>query len=341
MDPKPAALLITDTHLHKDNIDIVEDIWLQAINCCREYQINIIIFLGDFFTARVAQTLAVLLAGKRIISELQKFDGSVLFIPGNHDKVDQSSNESYLDVFDFNINSSLTLIKQDKSIEFDNIIFHFLPYFKEQDKYPELLKEICKYINPIKKNILFTHIAVNGVKNNDGSEVDNGIDPNLFNNFDSVFVGHYHNKSRVGSNIYYIGSAYQANYGEDINKGFTLLYSDGIHKQIKSHFPEFKKINIDVKDLKTIDIGTLKEGNKNVRIIVEGNKEELESIDKEKYDSLGIDIKFDPKLEVQDISKEFKSFNRHNIKQSFDEFCLKNNIEGKDVGERYLQTIIG
>jgi DNA repair exonuclease SbcCD nuclease subunit len=65
-------------------------------------------------------------------------------------------------------------------------------------------------------NIMVTHIGFDGVVNNDGSEVESVLKPNKFSRFTRVLVGHYHNASKLGENVYYTGSVYQNNFGEDI-----------------------------------------------------------------------------------------------------------------------------
>lgn len=60
----------------------------------------------------------------------------------------------------------------------------------------------------------------------DGTEVKSELKPSMFEMFKKVYLGHYHNYQRVGSNIYHLGSVQQNNFGEDEKKGFWLLDSD-------------------------------------------------------------------------------------------------------------------
>ena len=50
----------------------------------------------------------------------------------------------------------------------------------------------------------------------------------IFEPFDRVFAGHYHNRTKVaGTRIEYIGSSRQFNFGENEEKGYTILCADG------------------------------------------------------------------------------------------------------------------
>ena len=65
-------------------------------------------------------------------------------------------------------------------------------------------------------------MSFDGVANNDGSKVESIIKPSMFSDYKSVLIGHYHNASKIAKNVFYTGSAYQNNYGENItDKGFT------------------------------------------------------------------------------------------------------------------------
>jgi DNA repair exonuclease SbcCD nuclease subunit len=336
-------LLITDTHLKKDNYHIVLSIVKQAIKICLERKISKIYHLGDFFTSRNAQPLEVLLEAQSIFQLIQDAGLQLFIIPGNHDKTDLTSDNSYLDVFKekiFNLHSTPYFYQVE-----ENVIHAFLPYYKENTEYKPKLE---KLISDIKENYsksikvdLFTHIATNGVKNNDGSEVENDLDPNLFNFFRNVFTGHYHNRSTVGKNIYYMGSAYQANYGEDAEKGFVILNSDGSFKYINSAFPKYIKVQINATDDKRVIKAKIDEAKKepgnNVRFVVEGTKEECEAFDKSKFIEQGIDIKFDKQvLRNQEVIQEVITFDRNNINKHFDEFCTASLIEDNTKGKQYL-----
>lgn len=343
---QPVALILTDTHLHESNIELVIDIWKQAIEKCHELKIKKILFGGDFFTSRKAQPLIVDKAGRDIINGLATGGIELIALSGNHDKVDLESKDSYLD--EYSLHDHCIIVRDNHCIEVDRGLYvHFIPYFKESTVYDKYLIACINDLVELgkdKKHILLTHIAVTGVKNNDGSVVDNGVGLDRFKTFDKVFIGHYHNQSQIGNNIYYIGSAYQSNFGEDDLKGFTILYSDGSHEFIQSKFPKYEKIVIDIEDEKQIKKLQKQYANSedNIRFVFKGDETKLSSLDKEKFNALGIDVKFNKEVIRQDLSAVLETntnFNRSNIKEAFDQFCELNEYSDKEVGINYLNKL--
>lgn len=349
---KPIALTLTDTHLHEGNIELVTGIWQQAIAKCQELNITKILFGGDFFTSRKGQSLAVLNAAKSIFDDIAEAGLELIAISGNHDKVDLESKDSFLDIFSNTHNFDLVRDYKFFSLAPNTgIVLHCIPYFKENTKYSEYLEQAIKVViqgkNSKKKNILLTHIAVNGVRNNDGSAIENNLTGTQFSHFDEVWVGHYHNQSFIEPNIRYIGSAYQSNYGEDADKGFTILNDDGSSYFIQSKFKQYIKLKLDITDEKAIKAAEkqYKNSDDNVRFIFEGEEAELKNVNKEKFASLGIDVTFnkDSAVPIDNnglIEKATSvSFDRQGIDSAFVTFCEMKHIEDNSIGVKYLKQI--
>lgn len=349
---KPIALVLTDTHLHEGNIELVTDIWNQAILKCKELKITQIFFAGDFFTSRKGQSLAVDNAGRNIINNVVKSKINLFAIAGNHDKVDLNSKNSYLDEYanrDF-----VKIYTEYNSLQLsDKLIIHWIPYFKEHDLYPEQLDLAVKNTIRLKKDfekayhLLITHVAVSGVRNNDGSQIENHLTGTQFSHFDEVWVGHYHNKSFVEPNVHYIGSAYQSNYGEDVEKGFTVLNDDGSSYFIQSKFKQYIKLKLDITDEKAIKAAEkqYKNSDDNIRFVFEGEEAELKNVNKEKFASLGIEVTFNKDsavpLDNEGLVEKATSvsFDRQGIDKAFETFCEMKHIEDNSIGLKYLKQI--
>jgi exonuclease SbcD len=345
MNKRPLAVVITDTHMHDKNIDLVKDVFSQTFLFCQEKGINVMFHGGDWFTSRTGQSIACLLATQQIIEEMALNDIEMWAIAGNHDKADQTIPESFLSIF--NLYKGFRLHNWGGSYRFDcGVNVSMVPYFTDE-VYSKQLETVSKFIEKDEINILITHVAVNGVRNNDGSEVTTGLGQNLFNQWDKVLVGHYHNESKFGKNIYYIGSAYQANFGEDDNKGFTVIYDDGSIEQVKTDFPRYIKFKVNsnemtAKDIK--DLKDLKEMNPadNYRIVLTGTEQEVNSFDKSLLESIGISVDkkptdveaLEPELEI-----EMVSYNRDNITEAFNEFCNSKKIEDRTYGLELLKKL--
>ena len=326
---KAIALLLSDTHLREETIDVNKDVFSQVDNLAQKYQVPIF-HLGDVFTSRKSQTLSVMNA---LRDNLNKFLSVTYMIPGNHDKVDLRSETSYLDFF--SRGPYIRIVRDFDHVFFDKTHFWLLPYFKE-DEYIERLKKINFEKKKGERHFLLTHVGIEGVKNNDNSIVINNIRQTLFDKFDIVFIGHYHNSSELGTNIQYIGSAYQNNFGEtSYDKGFTLIYNDGTYTRIKSSFPQYNSIKIDLNTVKKEKIESLLKiwGNKKgvfVKIKVSGVKEKVKAFDKLRFEDQGILIETDYddiRSEIEKATaKELITYTSSTLIGEFKEFCLDNDL---------------
>jgi len=344
---RPIALLFTDPHLKPSNIREVDLLFLEAEKKTKELGIPRIIVLGDIFESRNAQPLAVLNTFGAI---LEKLTIEVIIIPGNHDKVDYKSENSYLDEYKFHPN--VKIFRKYTSLHVENmkgLTFHFIPYFDEATTYSTYLKECLDNIKDLNKHyseerhILFTHIAVNGVRNNDYNLVENELTTKLFSPFETVFVGHYHNKSDVGNNVLYIGSPYPTNFGEDNNKGFTILYDDGTIDFIRRDFVQFHTLEFNLDEIEldeVIQIAKEKQSSPHrYRFVFSGKESNLKALDKGIFLLYGIDVKFkNPKIlnTIKEVSaQKFIKLDKTAILEKFDEFCKKNKLK-KAIGLEFL-----
>lgn len=344
----PIALILTDTHLKPDNISLVENIFDQAIAKCKELKIDTILHGGDWFNSRTGQPLSVLKATQRIIDKFKDNYISFTIMAGNHDRTDYDSEESFLDIFYddpyFHVAEDgeyIDIYEDDKNEEND-IYVHFLPFFKESGSYVERLNKIETLVG---KNILLTHVAINGANNNDGSMVSDCIPSSAFEKFDAVLVGHYHNRQQF-DNIYYIGSAYQSNFGEDDQKGFTILYNDGSIEFIQSHFPLYIKYEINVEQLTSKEILHLqqeKQSGNNIRIKIKGDQAKVKSFDTSLLTQAGISFDLshntvDKPLSDEEMSKNI-THDKKSIVDAFKSFCSDNKITDNKYGLEKLKEI--
>ena len=179
-----------------------------------------------------------------------------------------------------------------------------LAYFKEKELYPEKLAKAVKNIDTEKRNVLCTHISIESVRNNDGSVVDDshGVSLNLFSSFDAVIVGHYHNKQKF-NNIYYIGSTFPGNFGEDNDKGI-VLFRDGTLQYLPTDFTHYITKTYQVStlsDVLALNGTDQREENAHVKVVIKGEASIVESIDKKSIKCKKIEvIKQDSTLEKQE-----------------------------------------
>jgi len=331
---KELALIMTDSHLRPETIQINRSIYTQARDICIKRNITQIYHLGDLFDSRKAQTQEMLMILDELFTIVTDAGISLDIIPGNHDKTDYQSSDSFLHTYRFhpgvNIHSEPVVV--------GNIAM--CPFYDEKSGL------YAEKINGLSASVLLTHVGIDQAVMNGGKAVDSEVKQDLFKNFEKVYVGHYHDYQVLkGGKVTYIGSTYQANFGEDNKKGFKILTSDGSIEHVQSVFPEYKKIVIDMNTATKETILELKKENSdsddNIRFLFKGDKKKLSGIDKNEFTSLGIDVKteeFDP--EVVDYEEmHVTTFNSDSIMTEWDLFT-EEDPENNKKGKEYLEAVL-
>ena len=341
---RPLIIMGTDPHLNLDNIIQVQDLFTQLFDKALELGLKQVFVLGDIFDARKAQSLTVLLAFEAICQEAEEKGITIFMFPGNHDKLDYTSEDSYLNFFRHYPNVRLVM-SVDKVKVSEDVTVHLLPFFEEKSVCVDYIKSIT--LTEGAKNYLLTHIGINGVKNNDGTTVEGSLSKSLFSKFVKIFVGHYHNRSQVGKNIFYIGSMAQNNFGEDPEKGFTVLYDNGSHELIESKYQKYDTISIDMDETSIDDLQKLRDkysdNEHNIKFKITGPKEKVKSVEKHLFEEVGINIQVDYKDPEIDVSYEeaveFDGFDGEIILEEFQEFSESITID-QEKGEELLKQAL-
>lgn len=338
---KPIRILSTDWHLKESNLERIKDLVTQKCKLAVKLGVNTLTGLGDFLDSRKAQTQDVLNTFGEILGIIEGYGLNLEAIPGNHDKTDYSSSSSFLDPFIHH--PALKLIKELKCLESEGVDLIFIPFFTDEI-FSEQLNQLNEFALKENKPILFTHMAFEGSVNNDGTKVSCSIKPSMFSSFFKVFSGHYHNQQKIGKNIYHIPSIQQNNFGEDDQKGFTVLYDDGSHELIQADFPRYKKVKIDLTSTSKKEVDALAkkyaESSDNIRFEFIGDQSLTSSIKKENFTKLGISVttkvtEIEDQLE-DDEPEEVKIFNKSDIEGEFKEFCSVNELK-YEKGVVYLK----
>lgn len=347
----PICVVYTDTHLEKEehvslNVEIAKVLVKKSLSIGCDN----IAHAGDVFTDRKRITLDEnLLPFERVLDIFNENGLSLNVISGNHDKTSQVVCESYLDIYRHHPG---IILHREPSISIKGrFAFYYVPYFLEKDgtyssKLESRLNEIKKLRDKGIKVILITHVAVNGVLNNDGSAVEGSIEQNSFKMFDLVIVGHYHNRQVLQRNgkdwIVYIGSAFQRDFGEDDLKGFAVIYEDLSIEYHTFDSPKYvvKKFILpkDEAKLKSATIlykEKIKKSQMFVRFKIIGERKDLVGVDTEYYKSIGIDIQKETGTMLRNINLaeegEVFNFDKSSIKKGFIEFCKENSITGEKM----------
>lgn len=342
----PKALLLNDIHVSKDTIDEFRKNWNEALEICDENGIKHIIIGGDLWQTRSSQTLDTLLAVRDAI--LQAHHNGIKLITiaeGNHCKVDQESVFGYSHLFSHYQMVDVVDVYNSYRLG-DTAMIYVMSYFPENGSFKDKLSDIVRELSKDMSNILYIHEGISGALSVPN---EHELPANLFKDFDKVLVGHYHDRCVIkGTNIEYIGASRQHNFGEDEEKGYTILYDDGSVKFIKNKVNiRYKVIDVDAKEVDSEllkDIEDVKAGGKyKIKLKISCDSTEVSTIDKQRLMDSGVS-----KVEI--IQEETDSvkmaahaleqkFDKSGIKKEYVDFCSSKGVGNVEFGLKYLDKI--
>lgn len=342
----PCALLMNDIHVSKDNIPEFKLNWEEALKICTDNNITSLVIGGDLWQSRSSQTLSTLIAVRNALIQATKSGLEVTIANGNHDKVDQESILGYNHIFDQYPN--VYVVDDWDCLAFgEHFVLCVMSYFPETGSFKDKLKELVLSLNNDDKNILYIHEGVQGALG--GLKLDSELPQEIFEPFCKVLVGHYHNRCKIdGTDIEYIGSSRQHNFGEDEEKGYTLLYDDGSYEFIKNKVnTRYMVMELTAQQInsKLIDhLDEIKEdGRYKAKIKITCSSSEATQIDKKKLLEAGatkIEVVTDD-IEIQEIDANSldKKFDKNGIKTEYTNFCSDKEIKDVNFGLKYLDKI--
>ncbi len=343
----PCALLINDSHVSKDNIPEFRKNWNEALEICERNKIQYLVVGGDLWLSRSSQTLDTLMAVREAILKATKQYGLYVVIAnGNHDLVDQEAFLGYNHIFsDY---ESVEVIDDYTIIDLtDDLSLCVMSYFPENGSFTKRLQELQhdSEIHRAKKTVLYIH---EGIRGGLTTPSDDELPANLFSGFDLTLVGHYHNRKRIpGTSIEYIGSSRQHNFGEDEEKGYTILYSNGSTKFVKNEVNQrYKVIDIDIADVNDRFLAMLAEIKADprykVKVRVKCKSAQSSSVNKQKLAEYGAN-KIELVTEQTEVMRtDHKSitqkFDKSGIKGEYTNYCTQKSIDNQ-LGLYYLEKL--
>lgn len=335
---EPLTIVVTDTHLSESTIDVNYKIYAQVLSLAKQMGIGTVCHAGDIFTSRKGQPEVVLNAFKSILDLFDQEQVKMIAIPGNHDKVSYVSESSYL--IPFTNHPAFNLLSQGGQLVEGAVAIHFIPYFDEKLMYAKYIPSVDRTLY----NILITHCAINGVRTNSGVKVADELSPDLFKQFDLVLVGHYHDRQEVSPKIVYIGSAYQANFGEDPFKGCVIIYNDGSYEFVNLDFPKYITVEYSTEEITTKsvkEISKLKSAGDNVRVKVKGKITSERQPIIEQLDSIGVRVEVaSEQATALDTGPAQTQLSSLDIIEGFDQWVKQKNIQDSEYGKKILSKVL-
>jgi exonuclease SbcD len=318
----PITVIFNDTHLKVENErDLIQSV-VHMIKHVKKLGLKKIIFAGDLFHSRQAQRLSTLQTFDEILKRLSDAEITLYIFPGNHDKADYSSEDSFLDAYRNhpNVKFNRTL----KNIEIEGVSITLLPFFADELLIP-MLKEAKG------TDVLISHFEMAGSTNLGRTSEKTTINQKLLSKWKKVYLGHYHNTHEISNWIVHLPSLRQNDFGEDENKGFTVLYDDLSYEIIRGDFRAYRKIIVNIDEIKTKDLKELinihSDSKDSIRFELIGEESKLKAFDKSLFTGSGIDVKvkYEKKWNFDNLELEapkvIEKYDKGSVLTTFEKFC--------------------
>ena len=151
---------------------------------------------------------------------------------------------------------------------------------------------------------------------------------------------HYHNRVKIkNTNIEYIGSSRQGNFGEDEEKGYTILYADGSYGFVKNEVnTRYLTVELDAKNVDNYSLD--KDDRYKYKVKVKCTEKQAKIFDKQKLMDLGfhkVEVVSESALPKETAAADIQEkYDKQGIKKEYQNYCNENSIDSK-LGIKYLE----
>jgi len=314
--------IITDQHfgarksskfLHDYFKKFYDDIFFPYL---KENDIKVVIDMGDTFDNRRSIDLwALEWAKENYYNRLEEMGITVHTIVGNHTAYYKNTND---------INTVDLLLKQYKNVKIysectevklGNLNTLFIPWINNEN-----FENTVSSIKASRSICAMGHLELNGFRAHRGHVMEDGMDCELFEKFQTVFSGHYHTRSDDGK-IFYLGNPYEM-FWNDVNdtRGFHIFDTETLeHTPINNPYRIFHNIYYEDNNYKLFDAREYQ--GKIVKVIVK-KKSKPKEFEKfiDKLYSVGVqelkivenfEIHIDEDFEVDETENTISILNRY------------------------------
>ena len=219
--------LITDTHfgVRNDNPLFLEyfDKFLDNIFFpeLKRRKIENIIHLGDMMDRRKYVNFNTLTWARTFMSRARGFN--IDLIIGNHDTYFKNTNDVNSPDLLLREYENLRIVSEPTEVDVAGALngILYLPWIT-----PENEQRTLDAIKNTSCKVVMGHLSLTGFQMHKGSICQDGMNPDLFEKFSSVFTGHFHSKHSI-RNIHYLGCPWDLMFTDaDDIKGFHIYDTD-------------------------------------------------------------------------------------------------------------------
>lgn len=323
---KPLFIIYNDMHLGTGNEEAILVSIRHMISYALENDLDTVVFNGDFFHSRSNQTQSVLTTATEIFKLIHEAGLRHIINVGNHDKQSYFLNDSYLDVYKYH--PGVKLYDDVVCIKIKGVSCTLMPFWDDSILVPKIAEAKGS-------DLLIGHFEMQGSAHLGKVSEKTTITPKTLSKFKKVYLGHYHNTMEITEDIIHLPSLRQSSFGEDSNKGFSVIFDDLSYEIIPGVFKKFNKLVLKIDELTSKDIKNLIDTHKNsedvIRFEFVGTEANLKAIDKNQFKDTNIDVKlkFDKSFDLKEVAKPvlIKKFDKTSVYENFKRFCDDKNYD--------------
>jgi len=167
----------------------------------------------------------------------------------------------------------------------------FLPYYRDNNKLRNQL---------VKADVVICHMDIKSFDYGNGFISEEGIHPEELKDYKLIISGHYH-KYQQKNNITYLGTPFSHNFGESNQDKYLGIFNDEdtSFSTISTDFPKHRTIELDLSNNHEFDINNVD----HFRLIIKGNREQIETFDYSKYPGFKIVPEYVPEVYITDLKQ--------------------------------------
>lgn len=189
-----------DLHVGKGTVERCCRVLRMVRELAEERRADAVVCTGDFWDLR--GTLDVRLV-EQVLSEVERFPRLIL-VPGNHDQVTLDGRVHGMNVFR---GLSNVTVATEPILDHANAIA-FLPWREVPEEQRALFESVPAGFT------VFAHAEVEGALTNSGKRTRGHVPVAVVERARACYLGHYHQRQRLGEHTWYLSSPFELNAGE-------------------------------------------------------------------------------------------------------------------------------
>lgn len=276
-------IVIGDLHFKQNNKNETDEFHQELLKVIKSQHFDFAVFLGDILDRHDVVNLGPYNRSINLFEDVCQYCPLYILI-GNHDRSNNSDFLSTNHIFNpLKKWDNITIVDHVIKKTINNIPIILLPYVPN-GRFMEALQTVD--FDPNVNSIIFCHQEFSGCKINKILSVNGDV----WNNKSLIISGHIHQYHHVNHNIIYVGSAIQANFGEEDEKTISIFTIDdnifnGMNDNIHDAVVEERiKLNITRKITIHLTIQQLQQWkcpeNQVIRLIITGTCPEIQALSK-------------------------------------------------------------